>query len=218
MKRLNGDHYSRRAFTLIELLVVISIIAVLAGGVGIAMRGTNPDASLRAAQGSVLGALSSARGQAALSQVDACIIVQADVNKDDFLRTVRVVVQTAPGATTWKQVGTDIVLPEGIYVVPPGTLTGVTKDNEGGTWNTERTSSLFAVGANPVSGITDSTAWLVSKNITSLGTVDGGRIVVTPGRKTGPTSWVLPNASAVRGLEVSRYGVASVINDPESFD
>lgn len=218
MKHFKDRLRSAQAFTLIELLVVISIIAVLAGGVGVAMRGTNPDASLRAAQGSVLGALSSARGQAALSQVDARIIVQADINKDDFLRTVRVVIQNSASPGTWKQVGTDIVLPEGVYVVPPGTLTGVTKDNENGTWNTERTSSLFDVGATAVSGITDSTSWLVSKSITSLGTVDGGRIVVTPGRKTGPTTLVLFNASAVRGLEVSRYGVASVINDPESFD
>lgn len=217
MKRLHGGKYSSRAFTLIELLVVISIIAVLAAGVGLALRNNNPDASLRSAQGAALGALSSARGQAALTQVNARILVQADSAKDDFLRTLRIVIQdTATSGNNWKQVGTDIILPEGVYVVPPSTPSSVTLGTENGLWNDGRNSTLFNSAATTVGGVTGS--WFVSKDISSLGTVDGGRIVVTPGRKTSPTTLVLFNASAVRGLEVSRYGVASVINDPESFD
>lgn len=215
MKRIHGFPCSTRAFTLIELLVVIGIIAVLAAGVGVALRGDSPDASLRGAQGLTASALSAARGQAALTQSTARLIVQADSTKDDYLRTIRVVVQNG---ANWKQVGGDIILPEGVYIVPPSTITGVTFETENGAWNTERSSSLFNVTPAPVAGITDSTLWLVSKDISQLGTVEGGRIVVTPGRKTAPTAYVLFNASAVRGIDVSRYGVASLINEPASFD
>lgn len=208
---------SQRAFTLIELLVVIGIIAVLAAGVGVALRGNNPDGALRAGQGLASSALSAARGQAALTQSTARIVVQADRERPDFLRTIRVIVNT--GGSNWKQVGSDIVLPEGVFIVPPGTLTGVTLSNEGGAWNVGRNSTLFETAATGVPGMTDAGAlWLVSKEISPLGTLDGGRFVVTAGRKTGPVDYVLFNAAAVRGLVVSRYGIPSFVNEPASFD
>jgi len=221
MKRSPFSCNAKKAFTLIELLVVIGIIAALASGVGIALRGNNPDASLRGAQGLVSGALSAARGQAALSQSTAQIIVQADVNDPNFLRSIRVVIPDAstPATNDWKQVGSEIVLPEGIYLVPPtGTLTGVAFETENGTWNAGRNSTLFNTATGSVTGLTNAITVLISKDISPLGTVDGGRIVVTPGRRTGPTSVVLFNASAVRGLVVSRYGVASQVDEAASFD
>jgi len=223
MMRSNVSSRATRAFTLIELLVVIGIIAALASGVGIALRGNNPDASLRSAQGLAMGALSSARGQAALTQSNARFIVQADSTRDDFLRSIRVVIPDPANSALWKQVGTEIILPEGVYVVPPtNTLTGVTFDAASGTWNIGRNSTFLrtATGSD-VAGLSNAAAatTLVSRVITSLGSVDGsGRIVVTSGRKTGAATIVLDNSSAVRGLSISRYGVASLINEPTSFD
>lgn len=207
----------QKAFTLIELLVVIGIIAVLAAGVGVALRGNNPDAVLRSAQGLASSALSAARGQAALTQSNARLVVQADRDRPDFLRTIRIVV--AAGGTTWRQVGSDIVLPEGAYVVPPGALTGVTLSDDGGAWNIGRNSTLFDSAAAPVDGMTDAgNRWLISKDISPLGTLEGGRFVVAAGRKSGPVDYVLDNATAVRGLVVSRYGVPSFVNEAASFD
>lgn len=209
----------RAAFTLIELMVVIGIIALLAGGAGIALRGNNPEASLRNAQGLAMSVLAAARGQAALSQTTARIIVQADSSKADFLRSFRIVVRDGDeDENKWKQVGTTVVLPEGIYIVPSGSLDDVKYENDNGAWTAGRRSTLFdAVG--PVFGVTiENEEVLISKDISPLGNLDGGRIVLTAGRTTGPTQVSLFNASAVRGLEVSRYGVASLINDSSSFD
>jgi prepilin-type N-terminal cleavage/methylation domain-containing protein len=219
MKRIQGFPRSTQAFTLIELLVVIGIIAVLASGVGLALRGNNPEASLRSAQGLAIGALSSARGQAALTQSNARIIVQADNNDANFLRSIRIVVPDSASPGNWKQVGGEIILPENVYVVPPtGSLTGVTFETANGSWNVGRNSTLFNAATASVSGLTNATKSLVSKDISSLGTVEGGRIVVTPGHRTSGTAVTLDNASAVRGLVVSRYGVASLVDEATSFD
>lgn len=223
MNRSSEPIVNSKAFTLIELLVVIGIISVLAAGIGVALRGNNPDASLRSSQGLLSGALSAARGQAALNQQNARILIQADSSRDDFLRSIRIVIPDPSNTALWKQVGTDIILPEGVFVMPPtNSLSGVSLDAAGGSWNVGRNSTFLRVASgSDVAGIINASAatTLVSRDITPLGTVDGsGRLVVTPGRKSGATSVVLDNASAIRGLSVSRYGVASLINEAASFD
>lgn len=200
-----------RGFTLIELLVVIGIIAVLAGGVGLALRGGNPDSAIRSAQGMIASTLSATRGQAALKQSYAKIIVQADSSKDNFLRLIRVV--TSPDQATWTQAGGDIILPTGVYVVPSGVVNGLTTAGSG------RRSTFFGSPA-AVSGISDvSNSWLSSAVITPLGMVlSSGYIVVGSGRQNGPSTVVLDNYDSVRGVSVSRYGIANLINDATSFD
>lgn len=212
-----------RGFTLIELLVVIGIIAVLAGGIGVALRDGNPDSAVRSAQGVVNSVLSSARGQAALKQGYAKIIVQADKDKDNFLRLIRVV--TSPDnltSSTWTQVGPDVILPTGVYVVPNGTVAGVTPAGTG------RRSTFFGPPA-AVSGITDvSSSWLSSVYvINSLGMLvatssnvavtNPGNIVLGPGHGSGPAGVALDNYEALRGVVVSRYGIANLVNDAASF-
>ena len=95
MKNPASRRSSSRAFTLIELLVVIGLIGLLAGGIGVAMKNKNPGTGLRSAQSTLVSLLSSARGQSALNQVDAMILVQADPTADNFLRSIRVVVLNA---------------------------------------------------------------------------------------------------------------------------
>lgn len=220
MQRHSSMVSTAKAFTLIELLVVIGIISVLAGGIGIALRGNNPGASLRSAQGFVLSSLSSARGQAALTQSNARIVVQADNANDNFLRSIRIVIADSAAVGGWRQVGGEILLPEGVYVVPPvgSGLTGITLDATSGPWTTQRQSSLFNTATESLGALRDATKLLTSKPISSLGTIDGGNIIVAAGRKTGVNTIVLDNASAVRGLVVSRYGVASLVNDANSLN
>ena len=219
-----------RGFTLIELMVVIGLIAVLAGGVGIAMKDKNPGSGLKAAQSTLVSLLSSARGQSALNQVDAMILVQADPAKDNFLRLVKVVVKTDSGATTttYQEVGSEVVLPEGVYVVPPSSsTTGVTLKSSSGN-----RLSQFVVNST-VSGATlglASGTYFESMHLTALGgvskdtgggstqvAVTGGRMLVTAGTQTGANAWTLFNDRAIRGFSVSKYGVATLINDTESL-
>jgi prepilin-type N-terminal cleavage/methylation domain-containing protein len=226
------------AFTLIELLVVIGLIGLLAGGLGVAMKNKNPGSGLRSAQSLLVSMLSSARGQAALNQVDAMMLVQADPTKDNFLRSVRVVVQTASGAATWQEVGGEVVLPEGIYVVPPVTSVANATLKLLNESDTKR-RSLF-VNTGTVTGGSSGLGVLVpegtyfqSLRLTSLGSVldidkksssnsgltpTGGRLLVAAGRQTGDKAWELDNVSAIRGFVVSTYGVATLINDTATLD
>jgi prepilin-type N-terminal cleavage/methylation domain-containing protein len=216
--------YSKfQAFTLIELLVVISIIAVLAAGVGVALRGNNPEAALRSAQSLTVGALASTRGQAALTQSNARILVQAKEDDDNFLRSIRIVVPDPANVGKWKQVGSEILLPEGVYIMPPvKSFSGVTFVDTDNNWNGGRFSNFLKLTTSTIDldGLSNASRCLVSKDITSLGSVIGGpgRIVVTTGRRTGPSTIVLDNSNAVRGLSISNYGVASFVNEPKSFD
>ena len=77
MKTHNAVRCRSSAFTLIELLVVIGLIGLLAGGLGVAMKNKNPGSGLRSAQSVLVSLLSSARGQSALNQANAMILVQA---------------------------------------------------------------------------------------------------------------------------------------------
>ena len=210
-----------RAFTLIELLVVIGIIAALAAGVGLALRDNDPSSALRGAQGLTVSALSSARGQAALTQSVAKLIVQGDKSKEEtFMRAIRIVVSSDAGAT-WKQVGGEIVLPSRVYIVPNGSVSGITPAGSG------RKSTFFSNAAPAaVSGIptTDGT-WISSGWISPLGvlttgsgsTIVSGDIVVGSGKITGPGEITLDNYESLRGVSVSRYGVATIVNDAASF-
>lgn len=201
---------STRGFTLIELLVVIGLIAILAGAIGLSIRDNNPATSLRSAQGLISSALSAARGQAALKQQYAKLIVQADNASPNFLRLIRVV--TSADQATWTQAGGDILLPEGVYVVPSGSVTGLTPAGSG-----RRSTFLGSPAAVP--GITtDSSSWLSSGVISSLGTVTAsGNIVVASGRITGANLVTLDNYESLRGLTVSQYGIATQVDDAASF-
>lgn len=211
---------SSRAFTLIELLVVIGIIAALAAGVGLALRDNNPSSALRGAQGLAVSALSSARGQAALTQSVAKLIVQADNSKETFLRAIRVVV-SSDGGNTWKQVGGEIVLPIRAYVVPNGSVSGLT-DAGSGRKSTFFSSAAPATvsGVPPADGKWISSGWISSLGVLTTGsgsTISSGNIVVGSGKITGPGAVTLDNYDSLRGVAVSRYGVATIVNDAASF-
>jgi len=220
-----------RAFTLIELMVVIGLIAVLAGGVGMVMKDKNPGSGLKAAQSTLVSLLASARGQSALNQVDAMILVQADPTKDNFLRSVKVVVKIDSGATTttYQEVGSEVVLPEGVYVVPPSSsLTEVTLKSSSGNRLSQFVVSSTVQGASL--GLTSGT-YFKSMQLTALGgiskdtgggttqvAVSGGRMLVSAGTQTGANAWTLANDSAIRGFSVSKYGVATLISDTDSLN
>jgi prepilin-type N-terminal cleavage/methylation domain-containing protein len=214
---LNNLRKKSGAFTLIELLVVIGIIGALAAGIGLMLKDGNPGASLRSAQGLMVSTLAAARGQAALTQANAEIWVEAGAPGDEgFLRRIIVVIN---GTT---QVGGDILLPQGAYVVPNGTVSNVSKVESAGagSWPSERVSSFFGAPVNKtINGA--SKKYMVSVGaLTPLGMVSaggGGKIVVGSGRMKSATEFEFSRPDSARGILISRYGVATLINDAESF-
>jgi prepilin-type N-terminal cleavage/methylation domain-containing protein len=224
-KRVGDNALHLHAFTLIELLVVIGIIAATAGVLGLALRDGSPTAALQSAQGIFASLLSAARSQAALNQNSAVLAVEADDKSDGFLRNIHIAVETSPGSGKWNLVS-DTTLPAGIYVVPP-----VNTSVNGASYTTEwlqdkyqyRHSSLYAPATIEFATGTSSILYLKSvaqfsssgKLIVSSG---GDRFVLAPARRTSSSTLVFENPELVRGVVLSAYGTAILINDGTGFD
>jgi prepilin-type N-terminal cleavage/methylation domain-containing protein len=200
-------------FTLIELLLVIGIITVLTAGIGVALQGGDRSVALRSAQGILVSLLNAARGQASLAGRNAALLVQADPSADNYLHSV-VVALRDPGDTKWIPIDDWLQLPAGVYLLPVTTPTGALAA-PGVDWGGLR-SSAFA----PATEAVNSVPCLVF-SFTSRGTVSGGGNIVlataarVPIGGAAPIQFVQPDA--VRGVVVSSYGVATLVDDRTGF-
>ena len=220
------SHRRTAAFTLIELLVVIGIIAVLAGIIGGALRGGNPGTALQAGQSTLVSLLANARGQAALNQTNAMLIVDVnDVTNDNYLRAFQVVIESTANPGKYIKTGDIVKLPQGIYLVPltAGSLPAVTLSNSGGAWPSKRVSTAIQAPGPSINWdntvtAPDSNVYLQFKTYSQFGTTSGGQIILAAGRRTSANSILLSNAEAIRGVNLSKYGIATLVNEGASFD
>lgn len=115
-------HVSQRAFSLLELLVVVGLIALLVGGIGIALRDSG-GTSLAIAQTSLSSMVGAARAQAAVHQTRTRLYIYGSVppagEPDRFLRTLQVFREEPADSGNYQPGGAAVYLPRGIYVVPP---------------------------------------------------------------------------------------------------
>lgn len=216
------------AFTLIELLVVIGLIAVLAGGIGLAFSGGDKSNALQGAQGTLQSLVSAARGQAALNGGNAALFVNVDTtpfNADKVLRTFVIAkyVQPTSGTAYWQVIGDEIALPAGTYLVPDGVsgLNGVTFENESAYKKTKDfkatpTTQLKYSAADNYPG---NYAMVIEVNAQGKKTNSGagGQLVLSSAEITGANSLIFKNPDLVRGALVSSYGVLTPINDESGF-
>lgn len=221
----------RRGFTLIELLVVIAVIAVLAGGIGVAMLSGNPDKALQNSQ-SVAGSLTSvARSKAAIMQGDTGVFLNVAFGSDGFLREFRIATLNTSG--DWVVSGDPVYLDKGIYFVPPSGSGFTTSQVEMvGTvaWNADLRSNGYSSASFPLN-FSDSTNVPGSFRMVEAFNPRGGvidfptvvtprtdrRIVLAPGRIESDGKITLNQAESVRGLMISTYGIAVMINDADAF-
>ncbi len=226
----------RRAFTLLELLIVVGLIALLAGGIGLAL-GDSSGRSLATAQQQLAALVGQARATAAVGQTETRLLFYGvspplgDATR--FLRQVQLVRAVAPGsaATTWEPVGPALTLPRGIFVVPPVT-TGLTAAGVIWPLTPAPRSTLNAVlahtltvGGLPLTPAFGASYWLefspngsLNSTAATLGGQPYPKLAVATASPSATNVPLFNNPGAVRGLLI-RPATAAVtyVNDAASF-
>jgi type II secretory pathway pseudopilin PulG len=218
---------------LIELLVVIALIAVLAGVLGLALGRGNSGTALQSGQSTISAMIAGVRAEAAVSQLNAALLVNVTPSSDGFLREFRVAT-TADAGSTWIDTGNVSELPSGIYLVPGNAIAvaNATFTGSNPAWVAGYKSSTFSGGAAGLRKIrnTDDTAdistdeyrvvvQMTPKGLSVTGSDTGtlNRIVLAPAERVSAETIDFNNAAALRGMVISRYGVSSLVNEPNAF-
>jgi prepilin-type N-terminal cleavage/methylation domain-containing protein len=212
-------------FTLIELLVVIALIGILSAGIGLSLGKGDRSTSLKNAQATVSSALSGARAQAALGQNSAAIFINADPTSDNFLREFRIALyipatSAPPVPERWLSKGDAILLPSGVYLVPPASAFTTSQVEFKNTWTELYTTaySTTSIELTDEAGVTiSSVVYHKISSFTVQGTTTAGQLVLASGEMQSDGKLVLDKPESVRGMLVSQYGVATVVNEPAAF-
>lgn len=222
-----------RGYTLIELLVVVGLIALLAGGIGFAL-GDAGGNSLSTAQTTLATAVGLARAQAAVNQTEAIVAIYATPppagDADRYLRLIQVFRSETPGASpqtaTYTPVGSPMLLPRGVCVVP-NTTSGFLV--AGITWqaNPPLTSSVAQpIGirnqpaGTPFGTNTNSAYFLEFKSdgtVTQVGSQTHARLIVGATTRAANNRPQFVSENAVRGILIRPTGAVTFANDKSGF-
>lgn len=109
----------RSGFSLVELLVVMAVIAIIAAGIGLALRGGDNAARLRAGEVTLSSYLQAARSQAILKRQAVRVIVRNDAaSRALHWRQMGLIVRDTENRSQWLAVDDGVLLPEGVYFWP----------------------------------------------------------------------------------------------------
>lgn len=223
-----ADH--RRAFTLLELLVVVALVSVLSFFVASAL-GPTRGAVLQSGQSTLANLLVVARTKAAASGRPVRLLLQVDAsNPAAHPRFLRHLVLQVQADGTWQSV-TEASLPSGVYLMPgnfafPDGLFAATDApwirSDGSPLRSTALRSANLSAEAIYGGVAEQ--W-VSLPFAAAGTTNApGDLVLALGRGRAPGSYAagespieLENPEQVRGLSVSAYGVATLVNSRASF-
>ena len=234
-----------RGFTLIELLAVVGLIVILLGGFGLALRGRGGDgAALANAQKSLASLVGTARAQAGLHHTTARLLVYASqppaADAGKFLRYLQVVREEPFGSGSWVAVGTPVLLPAPVCVVPPAPVPR-TMVATGVTWTATAALGPASALLGPVAANVIGQSTLINGvqrgTAQPFGGTGGGQAYYLQFSPDGTVSGsgtnlklalgtanlaanALPqfnNANAVRGLLVRKTGAVTFVGDANSF-
>jgi type II secretory pathway pseudopilin PulG len=195
-------------FSLTELLVVFGVLALLSGGIALALRGDSGK-SLRVGRDLVASQLNAARTTAILNNSPAVLLIETAPEAASTKQRLAIAreVASANGTVALERVTPFVRLPQGIHVVLGGEVPFSTKDSRnippeiinyaGSDWAVYRFSSTGACEENT-----------------------GARVILAGG-VAGNGSWTRPNKSLVQGIFLTRLGETLLFEDPahinESF-
>jgi prepilin-type N-terminal cleavage/methylation domain-containing protein len=212
------------AFTLIELLVVIAIVAALAAVVFGGLNGADKSTSLRSGQAIVANMLAAARSKAMSSGRDVLFLVNDNASDVTRYRRMLAVVDRLDAALVYSVA----YLPAGVYVVPHQSHFSSSLIQRGDSWITTTGFSLTSTALSATvsravdSGTTES--WESFPLYTEGTSNQQGRIVIASGRERSPADAaavgspiLLESPDQVRGMLMSYYGLARMINDRLGF-
>lgn len=216
-----------RGFTLLELLVVAGLMAglsfALLGGLG----GGGRSAALQAGQATVANLVNVARTRAMATGHSVRLLFHADLRMATRFRRM-IVLQEEVAAGSW-QTRETVALPEGVFVlphasqIPPGFFAGgVAWTN--GVGEALASSALFVAPLMLAADMNEAEAW----NVLSFGAAGtiagGGNLVLAAGRgrppgtvAAGESPVQVEGPEAVRGIALSGYGLARMVNERAGF-
>jgi len=229
MKRsaLSAQHSALPGFTLLELLVVLGLVAalsvVLLGG----LAGGGKSVALQSGQTLVANLITAARTRAVASGNQTRVLVHHDPDSplaaERYLRHLALEELRAGSWVTLQSTA----LPAGVYFLPhqnrtpAGLLPGETAWTKlDGT--RLHSSCLFRAPIQQVVDGTTAENWVEIAFTAQGTTATSGQLVLATGRLLPPGSGsgspvVLDGQETVRGLSISGYGLAVLINERSGF-
>lgn len=220
------------AFTLMELLAVVALVAVLSVVLGQSLVGGSKTAALQSGQTILANFVDAARSRAVATNRNTRILVRNTTADSTYRRLLVLIQLKTVGASTgvsanWEAV-TSVLLPSGIYLLPDSAhlLAGFFPNSA--DWQSSSApetlrSSAFAsslFGFQFESAASESWEYI---GFTPNGTMETsqGSLIIANGREIGPGAITSPveltDPQAVRGIQLSTYGVPRLINDRTGF-
>lgn len=194
---------------------MVGLIAVLAGALGLALRGGEGGAALTGASRTVAGVFQAARAQAVLLGTEARVIIANDPSDPDrYLRALAIVHRDPENPNLWRSNGDVVTLPKGLYIIPPS-YSGPAPKRSSGPSLTMGFSQGFPFREAAESG---GSGWLAyaydAQGVTAQA---GAKVVVGAGRLSDAGAAVEFNGEQVAGFALARLGGLIHARSPEDL-